>query len=239
MTFQSYIICATPRSGSTLLCDLLAGTGVTGHPNSFYRPQSISDWVQGWGLDPDAPDFDRTYLHVARQMGTAATGMFGMRQMWAHKLEMDATLNRLFPGLSEMERLKAAFGSIRYLYLQRDDLVAQAVSHAKAEQSGLWHQYVDGSTREQVGEKRRPIYNRTQIEAYLAEAEVDNSRWKDWFTTNGIEPLQLTYEDLADSPQATLDRILRDFGLEPVSVEIKSKILADNLSQQWIGRFNA
>ena len=237
--FDSIIICATPRSGSTLLCDLLAGTGQAGAPNSFYRRQSIPNWVRRWALDPDAPDFDRTYLTVARQMGTAGTGMFGMRQMWDHKVEMDKRLANLFPDLSEMDRLREAFGTIRFLYLRREDAVAQAVSRAKAEQSGLWHQHADGTTREQVGARREPTFDRAQIAAFVAEAEADNQRWEGWFTVNNISPLCLTYETLAADPQATLDRITEDIGLAPTVATVKSRKLSDTVSKDWIRQYHS
>ena len=34
---KSCLVCATPRSGSTLLCALLAGTGVAGRPQEFFE----------------------------------------------------------------------------------------------------------------------------------------------------------------------------------------------------------
>ncbi|HMF66717.1 MAG TPA: Stf0 family sulfotransferase, partial [Phyllobacterium sp.] len=37
---RSYVICGTPRSGSTLLCDLLESTGIAGRPASYFRSES-------------------------------------------------------------------------------------------------------------------------------------------------------------------------------------------------------
>src|SRR3954470_5825583 len=34
---RSYLVCATPRSGSTLLCHLLDQTGVAGHPEEYFE----------------------------------------------------------------------------------------------------------------------------------------------------------------------------------------------------------
>ncbi|MDP9189057.1 MAG: Stf0 sulfotransferase family protein, partial [Actinomycetota bacterium] len=34
---KSCLVCATPRSGSTLLCALLAGTGVARQPQEFFE----------------------------------------------------------------------------------------------------------------------------------------------------------------------------------------------------------
>jgi len=32
----SYLICATHRTGSTLLCEALTNTGLAGHPDEFF-----------------------------------------------------------------------------------------------------------------------------------------------------------------------------------------------------------
>jgi LPS sulfotransferase NodH len=48
---DSYIVCATPRNGSTLLCDLLASTKKTGNPHSYYhRTEIMRDWAVKWNL---------------------------------------------------------------------------------------------------------------------------------------------------------------------------------------------
>ncbi len=45
---DSYIICATPRTGSTFLCDLLAATGVAGAPDSFFMRDVDPVWAEDW-----------------------------------------------------------------------------------------------------------------------------------------------------------------------------------------------
>ena len=63
----SYLICATPRSGSTLLCDALTGTGIAGRPAEHFevlletgRPRRPRDYFQRsndpevWALLDDA-----------------------------------------------------------------------------------------------------------------------------------------------------------------------------------------
>ncbi len=67
----SYLICATPRSGSTLLCDALDGTGIAGHPEEHFevlletgQPRQPRDYFQRsndpevWALldDPEFQD---------------------------------------------------------------------------------------------------------------------------------------------------------------------------------------
>ncbi|HJQ29333.1 MAG TPA: Stf0 family sulfotransferase, partial [Rubrobacter sp.] len=66
----SYLICATPRSGSTLLCAALDDTGIAGHPEEHFevlletgRPRQPRDYLQRsndpevWALLDD-PEFE-------------------------------------------------------------------------------------------------------------------------------------------------------------------------------------
>lgn len=74
---DGYIICGTPRTGSTLLCGLLASTKMAGDPHSFYRRQDIADWAEEWGLPSrytmSAHDFDVAYLQAAIRAGKGGT----------------------------------------------------------------------------------------------------------------------------------------------------------------------
>ena len=56
--YDSYLICTSPRSGSTLLCRMLSDTGVAGAPNSFFHGPTLQDWAEGLELElePDTPE---------------------------------------------------------------------------------------------------------------------------------------------------------------------------------------
>jgi LPS sulfotransferase NodH len=240
----SYIICATPRSGSTLLCDLLSQTGVAGHPNSYYRQESVVDFVAAWGIAPgEGPEFERRYLDAAIVAGTGDTGTFGMRVMWPSMPFLLEQLARLFPDeTTDTGRLAAAFGTLVYIHLQRKDRVAQAVSRAKAEQSGLWHRYADGSERERVKEYRAPEYDGPQLEQFIAEAEAHEAQWHRWFGMIGVMPFELTYEELSADPTTTLAKTLGALGQDPdiaARVKVQSARLADTTSRDWAARFRS
>lgn len=242
MAVPSYIICATPRSGSTLLCDLLKQTGVAGRPDSFYRRESRDDFVSRFGIAPGSDlAFDRRFLDAAIRAGNGGTGMFGLRIMWPSMPELQQVLAGLFPAApTEAARLAAAFGAPLYIHLQRTDRVAQAISRSKAEQSGLWHRHADGSTRELVKDYQAPQYDRAQIESFIAEADEHEAAWRGWFAANAIGPLELTYEELSADPAATLARALSALGRDPAiasRVTIKSGRLADAQSRDWAARY--
>ena len=241
----AYVICATPRTGSTLLCDLLAGTGVAGNPDSFYRTPSIGEFISLWGLDLTPPyegkAFEHAYLQAALREGRAGTDQFGIRIMWPSLPEMDARFAPLFPGVRTMpERLAAAFGAPVYIHLSRKDKLAQAISRVRAEQTGLWHRHADGSERERVATERPPEYDADAIAAALAEAEMHERNWTDWLTTNDIAPVTVIYEELADRPHATLAALLAALGHDPAlaeRAEVKTARLTDAINRSWAERF--
>jgi LPS sulfotransferase NodH len=49
-TTQAYILCATPRSGSTLLCAHLRASGVAGHPQSLFRREDLQEYADYWRI---------------------------------------------------------------------------------------------------------------------------------------------------------------------------------------------
>lgn len=239
---SAYIICATPRSGSTLLCDLLSQTGVAGHPNSFYRQESVGDFAAEWGVSPGMGiAFERRYLEAAIKAGTGGTETFGMRVMWPSMPYLLEQLGRLFPAeTTDTGRLNAAFGPPVYIHLQRKDRVAQAVSRAKAEQSGLWHRHADGSDRELVKVYQAPHYDGPQLERFIAETEAHETYWQRWFDMTGISPFELTYEELSAEPTVALAKTLGALGKNPdiaAGVEVKTARLADTTSREWAERY--
>jgi LPS sulfotransferase NodH len=243
--FTSYILCATPRSGTTLLCDLLEATGVAGRPNSYFRRQNISDWAREWGIPrgdfADAEGFERAYLAAARRIGTDATPTFGLRLMWGSAVEFFAQLGRLYPELpDDPARLQQAFGPTLYVHVSRQDKVAQAVSRLRAEQGGLWHRAADGSDRERSSASQPVAYDGAGLASFLAEAEAEDAAWNVWFDRYGIAPLRLTYEGLSADPQATVAQILAALGQDPAiaaTVMPRTAKLADATSLEWAARF--
>jgi LPS sulfotransferase NodH len=242
---KALIICATPRSGSTLLCDLLRATGVCGAPESWFRRQSLDYFVADFAVTTprSAPRFEADYLAAALKAGTDGSGTFGLRLMWPTVPELSVWLDRLLPGLgSDGARYERAFGPARYIYLSRRDHVAQAVSRLKAEQSGLWHLNDDGSERERVKPPAAPVYDGAALLDYVKESVSANRSWEVWFGQNGVSPVRLAYEDLAAKPRTALEQVLSALGRDPAragTVAPATAVLADEVNRDWIARFRA
>ena len=140
--FDAYFICATPRSGSTLLCGLLTSSGVAGRPASYFNRQGLHDYAQDWGITrPRDGRIDETYVRAALAAGKPPNGVFGGRIMAESLPELIGDLAAADPGSAgtDLERLSARFGRLKFVHLRRRDVVAQAVSWAKALQTHYWH----------------------------------------------------------------------------------------------------
>jgi LPS sulfotransferase NodH len=238
---------ATPRSGTTLLCDLLSGTGIAGQPQSYYRREDVLDYARAWGVS--SPDvigdeaFERTYLEAVRRAGTAKTGIFGLRLMWSSVAELSARLSAIYTDrLEDAARFELAFGKPLYIHISRHDKVAQAISLLKAKQSGLWHRAADGTERERSAPPTPLVYDSARLAGLVQELEADDAAWNSWFSRFGIEPLRLTYERLAAEPQAVLAQVLSGLALDvtiAASVDVRTAKLADETTLEWTRRFRA
>lgn len=137
----AYLLCGTPRTGSTLLCTLLESTGVAGRPQSYFRKADVDMWATTWGI-PRTPNESFTfadYLRGAITAGRSANGVFAARIMWGTMEEVTSNLRDLYADHASAERdlLTRAFGPTRFICLRRRDVVAQAVSRARAEQTNV------------------------------------------------------------------------------------------------------
>ena len=245
MSIRSYVICGTPRSGSTLLCDLLESTQVAGRPASYFRSESIPRWANRLNVPmTDAAtgiDFDRRYIDAVLTEGRGGSDIFGFRLMWESLDGLSTRLDGLFPGMTgDRARLETAFGPMLFIHLSRMDKVAQAVSRVKAMQTGLWHMASDGTERERTGPAQEPVYDRDQIGKYIEELTAQDRAWNGWFVDNGITPVSLTYEALSREPKSALKTILTALGLDPAiaaTVEVRTAKMSDVGSQNWVSRF--
>jgi LPS sulfotransferase NodH len=245
MTIDSYIVCTSPRSGSTLLCYLLSQTGVAGNPGSWFHEPSLEAWLDDYGLPRNQALSERELLgnvfRAATAAGSRGTGVFGLRLQSHSFAFFTKKLAVLHPDFSnDRQRLAAAFGQTSFIHLTRDDKLAQAISYVKAEQSGLWHMSSDGTELERLAPPRVPTYDAGSIRRRFEQFANDDSDWNRWFDREQIDPLRTTYEALAHNPRETLCRVLDHLGLDREAargVNPDVAKLADSDSRQWADRF--
>ncbi|MEM9139226.1 MAG: Stf0 family sulfotransferase [Pseudomonadota bacterium] len=236
---RAYILCATPRSGSTMLCGMLADAGA-GWPASYFREKTMADRMVRLGV-AGGPDAFPAYLDAVRRTGSAGTEICGIRLMQENAAALFCTLGVLFPDAEgDLSRLEAAFGPVSFIHLSRRDKLAQAVSYIRARQSGLWHRGAGGQAIEALESIESKGYAHDRIAEIVATYRREDAAWTDWFTDQGITPISVTYEDLAAAPQKELGRILAALSLDATkanAITPATQPMADPESRAWIQRF--
>jgi LPS sulfotransferase NodH len=242
----AYMICTAPRSGSTLLCRMLAATGIAGDPESLFFGPSVQAWATSMGVDggtsSDCADL-QAIMQAALAMGRGDTPVFALRQQRPSFAYLCQKLAVLHPGAAtDGDRIEQTFGPMRYVHLSRGDKLGQAVSYLKAQQTGLWHLAADGSELERTAPPRPPEYDRALIRDRIATLTAYDQGWRDWFKAQGITPIRVTYEELSEAPVQTLRRVLEDLDLDPSAagrVNPGTRKMADATSRAWIERYRA
>ncbi len=241
--YQSIILCANPRSGSTMLCDLMALTGALGRPASFYRPESIPEWAKQLGVnhEPGSEEFESAYLAAIRNEGTDTTGTFGLRLMWDTVEGLVDRLSVIFGDeLGDAALFERAFGQPLYINLVREDKVAQAVSLVRAKQSGQWHLASDGAVMQGSRDPAPITYDARAIEKEIVSLRHDDAEWKAWFAQEAVTPLPVAYEALVTDPKAVIGGLLNAAGHDPAiahDIIPRTARMADDESRQWIERY--
>jgi trehalose 2-sulfotransferase len=231
MAGVSYLMCGTPRTGSTLLCGLRESTGLAGRPQSYFREPDERELAGRLGV-PVAADgsFDyRRFARAVRAEGSSPNGVFAARVMWG-------TMSRVVDGLAPGPRtgrdvtvLEDAFGPLRLVYLRRQDVLGQAVSWARAEQTGYW--------QEDDRPAAEPRLDLGRIEQLVRTVQDHDAGWARWFAAQDRAPHRVTYEDVTADPGRAVLGILDHLGLElPAGWRPapRQRRQADHVNAAWV-----
>jgi len=161
---KSYLILMSPRSGSTLLCAHLEEIGF-GRPTEGFHFSNRA-LKERFG---DNIDFSNAYDHTVAAFNYGTNnGVFGLKFSW---VEFEIFLRKAtqllgddVKYLSDIDILDIFFPEVKFVRLIRRDKVKQAVSFAKAMQTGIWNERV-GTAEDYKQYVIPPHYNQTHIEA--------------------------------------------------------------------------
>ena len=234
----SYMVCATQRSGSNLLCEALADTGVAGQPTEYFLPDGQSALSKRWGVSTDAEFVDKVV-----ETGSSPNGVFGVKVMMGGGYFSHLTTNlsraRQHEGqdFSGPALIDATFPNLHHIWVTRRDKVRQAVSWWKATQTDVWGR---GSGEQPVA-TGKPEFNFEAID-YLVQALVlKETSWQEYFADGSIVPCVVVYEDFIRGYEETVVRVL-DFLNIPVPNDLdltapRLQKQADELSGDWVERY--
>src|ERR1700746_47847 len=137
---RCYVVCTIPRSGSNLLTDGLRATRQAGMPKQFFLPKSQGRYGAQLELDPNA-DYPG-YVRGMVDTKTTHNEVFGFKLMSWYLDDFLARLRKTSVfgdnGTTDLELLLSAFPRLQFIHISRRHKLRQALSKARATQTGLW-----------------------------------------------------------------------------------------------------
>lgn len=241
-------IASVERTGSTLLCSILRGTQAAGAPEEYLNiqtknfarlrksvgtpklrlsklPMALARLTSGrypWkNISSFSPSSFREYLLAIARERTTSNGVFGVKMHWnqyeRHMLDLglDVTIWE---------------APVSWVRITRENEIRQAISFVRAAQSESWNSNM------QV--MREPIYDAGAILYALDRITKENTQWDNYFASEGITPLHITYEQLISDMDSTVRKVMAciDCAVEVVPAP-KTKKQSESTSRQWAEQF--
>jgi LPS sulfotransferase NodH len=238
---RCYLVCATPRSGSTLLCHLLDRTGVAGRPAEYFealqhsglprRPAEYFDRdrhaniverlafreMPAAGSRPtpnplwDPATYDR-YLAWALEQGTTPNGIFGAKLMWGYLGDFAQLLRGIEP-------LAALPVPELFSAVFPDLRYVQITRTDKVRQAvSLWKAVQTQAWRQDAGGAPAGDveleFSFRAINYLVRLLTAHDASWDAYFLGLGHTPLKVTYEELAEHPAPVVRRVLDHLGID-------------------------
>lgn len=216
---RKYLICSTQRSGSHYVGHVLRSTGQLGCPLEYLSQKNFPIWSE---LSQSAgTDEPMSYIFSRR---TGPNGVFGCKVQYtqlpnARRVLTDAELMR----------------SYRFIFLTRRNVLAQAVSFARATQTDSWT-----SSMSTTAEAR---YDRALIATKLKQVVNNNARWLEFFHSFGLTFLPVEYEAFCADTAGEVRKIAEFLGIDPATLRLEQNVefrrQGDSRNQEWVDRFIA
>jgi len=236
---RSYLVCATPRSGSTLVCHALEETGVAGHPEEYFEalrhsgparaaPRNTSSGSRtsrsattsarrAIGSEPPAPlaALEPRRLRPLPRMGgrrgrTTPNGIFGAKLMWGYFGEVISLLRNV----PEYRDVAARRAPPRPIF--RNLTFVRVVRANKVRQAvSLWKAVQTANWRED------------QASANAGSVEADGSPPYRTFIEEHRPQLRFHYKAIAHLPRPAagrgglLDAFFEHSGIRPILGDVR------------------
>lgn len=213
---RGYAVCTEPRSGSNYLGRLLQSTGQLGRPWEFFNHYAVrQSGLDGWPTNPSEQ------LVRIPEAGGSPNGVYALKVFSSHADEVSWT------------HWATALPDLRFVYLERRDLLGQAISLVRAEQTGEWTLGMRKSAE--------AVFRPEDIAAALRRVTYGYARWQVWFARNGLKPVRLIYEDVVAAPQHAVNLVADAVELHAVPPINWSKVdvavQRDDVTAEWRQRF--
>jgi LPS sulfotransferase NodH len=217
----TYLVCASKRTGSSLLCTGLISTGMAGYPTEYLSEPYGEAYKQRTGSDLGS------YWSFLLNYRTSPNGVFGLKMHYDHLKNIPT---------EERHRFFAQFD--RLIFLTRRDKIAQAISLWRADKSGVYAVPTDAA---QPDNTPKVNYSFAMIAKALSMIAAQEAGWKAVLKPFMQKTLALTYEDLSSEYVETMIQVLDFLGLTEAIPKLEPqpriRVQRDHCSTEWRRRF--
>jgi LPS sulfotransferase NodH len=211
-------LCFTNRSGSNYLAELLASGG------AYNRASEMLNW-------PAVLEISKRRKHERFQEFFAG---LARRRQKSGCFIIKAALQHL-DILTRAGVLDQVAGRSQFVMIERNDVLAQAISFAIAFATGAFSSAAEGSARPQD-----IAYSRETIDRHIQAIAQSRQQFSLFFGRNGIVPVRMLYERLIADPEGEACWLARELGLKDFSID-RSKVLLERQSgpvnDEWRRRY--
>jgi LPS sulfotransferase NodH len=194
VTTPTLIFAMTARVGSTALMSLFKKVDALGDMTEIFNARGVANMH---AAQLQAHTFVDYIKGLSR---TRKNAIFGFKVAW-HDFEF------LVPN----DVYKILFPNAKFVFLDRIDLDAQAVSVYASRATGLWHR----TSATQVTLPQSVAFDATQIDVQAAELLRHKLLWCSFFQRHKIFPLTVIYEMIRDDPTSAVDAICKYVDVVP------------------------
>jgi LPS sulfotransferase NodH len=231
------LLCAHPRSGSTLLGEIMYAAGGLGCPLEYFHVGFRPGFAKRWNAHELT-----SFVRAVHRFRTDRTGVLSAKLFWRDVEDIVLERN---PGCAAdgapagnqramFEVLREIFPNPTFVYLRRMDRVRQAVSALVAEQTNAWRSFSSSETRASSAEV---TYEYERILSLMASADHCYEQWERFFDENRITPLRVNYEAVIDPGRGAVGQLLDALGSTAQPPPPRLRRQADARSESLARRF--
>ena len=211
-----YLICSTPRSDSHFLGHLMYASGTLGYPLEYFHPSHFAKWGRLSGRhDP------LEVLQYIKKRRTSLNGCFGIKTHFAQ-----------FRHMCRLVEMEEALPGCRLIFVDRRDILSQAISLVKAKQTGAWISF--------HRKQREAKYEQAQIDEALVRIIDEKVSWADHLRHADNRVLRLSYEDFCEKPDRAIRSVSSHLGVETPILRQGARLperQSDEQNQFWKRRY--
>lgn len=215
---QNVLICFTNRCGSNFLAEALASTGKLPQAGEFFNAEFVQKHCRENELS-NLKDYIE-YLQTKLSQNDVFCSKVGVGQLFF---------------LHRMKAFEGLLNPCHFIFVQRHDVLGQAISFSIANQTKIW-------TSQHPGQPIEPQYDPQDIWNRIDGTTKANMQFERFFAMTDKEPIRVVYETLVADFMAEIYRVGQGLGLGdlvPSKDSIRLKTQRNHLNESFRESFLA